>query len=146
MGWIDSVRYSLDAERAAQRFTPRRKGSNWSAVNIAKIQTLTEQGRMRPAGIAAFALRTEARSGVYSLRTAPRGPARPGRRGPLPGERGGVDPVPGKGAVVPGRRDVLDRQRQAARDPGGASGTLIEDSAAGRTIKPLTPPGTPRSR
>src|SRR5258705_5595951 len=66
VGWIDSIRYSLDAERSAQRFTPRRKGSNWSSVNIAKIKALTEQGRMRPAGIAAFEARRPDRSGVYS--------------------------------------------------------------------------------
>ena len=51
VGWIDSIRYSLDPERSAQRFTPRRKGSNWSAVNIAKVKALTEAGRMKPAGL-----------------------------------------------------------------------------------------------
>ena len=50
VGWIDSVRYSLDPEKSAQRFTPRRKGSNWSAVNIAKVKELTAAGRMLPAG------------------------------------------------------------------------------------------------
>ncbi len=48
VGWIDGVRYSLDDERSAQRFTPRRKGSTWSAVNVAKVAALTEAGRMRP--------------------------------------------------------------------------------------------------
>ncbi len=67
VGWIDSVRYSLDAERSAQRFTPRRKGSNWSAINVAKIAELRAAGRMRPAGEAAFALRREDRTGVYSF-------------------------------------------------------------------------------
>jgi uncharacterized protein YdeI (YjbR/CyaY-like superfamily) len=40
VGWIDSVRYSIDAERSRQRFTPRRKGSNWSSINIAKVAQL----------------------------------------------------------------------------------------------------------
>jgi uncharacterized protein YdeI (YjbR/CyaY-like superfamily) len=66
VGWIDSVRYSVDAERSRQRFTPRRKGSNWSAINVAKIAQLTKEGRMRPAGLAAFEARTEVRTGVYS--------------------------------------------------------------------------------
>ncbi len=66
VGWIDSVRYSLDQESHAQRFTPRRKGSNWSAINVAKVATLTEQGRMRPAGLAAFEQRSDARTAVYS--------------------------------------------------------------------------------
>ncbi len=44
VGWIDSVRYSLDDERSAQRFTPRRKGSAWSAINLRKVAELTERG------------------------------------------------------------------------------------------------------
>ncbi|HEV8281532.1 MAG TPA: YdeI/OmpD-associated family protein, partial [Candidatus Limnocylindrales bacterium] len=67
VGWIDSVRYSLDADRAAQRFTPRRKGSNWSAINVAKIAELREAGRLRSAGEAAFAQRREDRTAVYSF-------------------------------------------------------------------------------
>jgi uncharacterized protein YdeI (YjbR/CyaY-like superfamily) len=66
VGWIDSIRISLDDERSAQRFTPRRKGSNWSAINVAKIEALRAQGRMRPAGEAAYADRTPERTGVYS--------------------------------------------------------------------------------
>jgi uncharacterized protein YdeI (YjbR/CyaY-like superfamily) len=66
VGWIDGVRYSLDDERFAQRFTPRRPGSNWSAINVAKVTALTEQGRMRPAGLAAFAARRLDKTGVYS--------------------------------------------------------------------------------
>ena len=52
VGWIDSVRYSLDDERSAQRFTPRRKGSIGSAINVRKVAELTEQRRMREAGLA----------------------------------------------------------------------------------------------
>jgi uncharacterized protein YdeI (YjbR/CyaY-like superfamily) len=46
--------------------TPRRKGSNWSAVNVANVERLMAEGRMRPAGIAAFEARTPERTGVYS--------------------------------------------------------------------------------
>jgi len=66
VGWIDGVRYSVDAERSRQRFTPRRKGSNWSAVNMRNVERLTAEGRMRPAGLAAYERRTEARTAVYS--------------------------------------------------------------------------------
>jgi len=66
VGWIDSVRYTLDKDSHAQRFTPRRKGSNWSAINVAKVAALTEQGRMRPAGVAAFEQRSAAKTGIYS--------------------------------------------------------------------------------
>ena len=65
-GWIDSVARRLDETRRVQRFTPRKPKSNWSAVNIKKVAELTAQGLMMPAGLAAFALREEARSGVYS--------------------------------------------------------------------------------
>ena len=53
-GWIDGVRRAYDEDSFTQRFTPRRKGSNWSKVNIAKVAELTKQGRMRPPGLAAF--------------------------------------------------------------------------------------------
>ena len=53
VGWIDGVRRSLDETSFVQRFTPRRKGSTWSAVNVAKVGTLSAEGRMRPAGLAA---------------------------------------------------------------------------------------------
>jgi uncharacterized protein YdeI (YjbR/CyaY-like superfamily) len=66
VGWIDGVRYSLDESSHAQRFTPRRKGSTWSAINVAKVATLIEQGRMRPAGIAAFEARDPAKTAIYS--------------------------------------------------------------------------------
>jgi len=59
VGWIDGVRKSVSDEVSVQRLTPRRKGSTWSAINVAKVATLTEQGRMRPAGLAAFAARLE---------------------------------------------------------------------------------------
>jgi uncharacterized protein YdeI (YjbR/CyaY-like superfamily) len=66
VGWIDGVRYSLGGERFAQRFTPRRKGSNWSAINVQKVADLTTQGRMRAAGLAAFEARTPEKTAVYS--------------------------------------------------------------------------------
>lgn len=65
-GWIDGKGRSLGDEAHTIRFTPRRPKSNWSAINIAKVAHLTEQGLMRPAGLAAFEKREEARSGVYS--------------------------------------------------------------------------------
>jgi uncharacterized protein YdeI (YjbR/CyaY-like superfamily) len=70
VGWIDSVRYSIDDERSAQRFTPRRKGSTWSAINVAKVAQLTEQGRMRPAGLAAYEARDPDKTAIYSYERA----------------------------------------------------------------------------
>jgi uncharacterized protein YdeI (YjbR/CyaY-like superfamily) len=65
-GWIDGVARRLDETARVQRFTPRKPKSNWSAVNIRKVADLTARGLMKPAGLAAFARRTEARSQVYS--------------------------------------------------------------------------------
>ena len=53
-GWIDSAMQPIDDERYALRYTPRRKGSDWSAVNRARAQRLIEEGRMTDAGIAAI--------------------------------------------------------------------------------------------
>jgi uncharacterized protein YdeI (YjbR/CyaY-like superfamily) len=58
-GWIDGKTQRIDEHRYRQRLTPRRPNSNWSAVNIAKVAELRAQGRMTPAGEAAFAARRE---------------------------------------------------------------------------------------
>lgn len=69
-GWIDGVRRSVDAERYSIRFTPRKPDSIWSRVNMAKVEGLIATGRMQPAGLAAWARRTDARSGVYVFEQA----------------------------------------------------------------------------
>ena len=71
VGWIDGVRRSLDDERYTIRFTPRKPSSIWSAINIRKVKALEQEGRMRPAGLAAFASRRENKSGVYSYEQRP---------------------------------------------------------------------------
>lgn len=53
-GWIDGITFRIDDEVTATRFTPRRRTSNWSAINIARIAELTAAGRMHPAGTRAF--------------------------------------------------------------------------------------------
>ena len=54
-GWIDGVRTSIDKESYQIRFTPRKPTSIWSAINIKKVEVLTKQGLMQPAGLASFA-------------------------------------------------------------------------------------------
>ena len=65
-GWIDGVRRTVDDERYTIRFTPRKARSTWSAVNIKRVAELTKLGRMRPAGLDAFARREAARSQIYA--------------------------------------------------------------------------------
>jgi uncharacterized protein YdeI (YjbR/CyaY-like superfamily) len=50
-GWIDSQVSRLDERFYLQKFTPRRARSKWSQINREKIEALTRQGRMRPAGL-----------------------------------------------------------------------------------------------
>ena len=66
-GWIDGVRRTIDDESYSIRFTPRRPRSNWSAVNIRRVAELTKLGRMRPAGLRAFEARDPKRSAIYSF-------------------------------------------------------------------------------
>lgn len=70
VGWIDSIRRSVPGDGWAIRLTPRRKGSIWSAVNVAKVAELRAAGRMRPAGEAAFEARRADRTGIYSFEQA----------------------------------------------------------------------------
>src|SRR4051812_13488061 len=65
-GWIDSVRKSVDDTSYTNRFTPRKPRSTWSAVNIKRVGDLTELGLMRPAGLKAFAQRSDEKSGIYA--------------------------------------------------------------------------------
>jgi uncharacterized protein YdeI (YjbR/CyaY-like superfamily) len=65
-GWIDGRRQSIDDLRYRIRFSPRKAGSMWSTVNVARVGELRAQGLMQPAGLAAFARRRAGRSGVYS--------------------------------------------------------------------------------
>jgi uncharacterized protein YdeI (YjbR/CyaY-like superfamily) len=65
-GWIDGVRRRVDERRYTIRFTPRKIGSIWSAVNIRRVEALMRAGRMRRAGVKAFEARSEKRSRVYA--------------------------------------------------------------------------------
>ena len=62
-GWIDGTRKRLDHEGYAVRFTPRRPGSAWSAVNLRKMKELETAGRMTGAGRRAFHASDHRKSG-----------------------------------------------------------------------------------
>lgn len=65
-GWIDGIRKRLDDVSYTIRFTPRKKSSTWSAVNIRRVPELIKAKRMQPAGLKAFEARKEYRSGIYA--------------------------------------------------------------------------------
>jgi uncharacterized protein YdeI (YjbR/CyaY-like superfamily) len=68
-GWIDGVRKSLGPESYTIRFTPRRKGSIWSKVNVARYEALTAEDRMTAAGVRAYE-ENKGRSGIYAYENA----------------------------------------------------------------------------
>ena len=138
-GWIDGVRKALDDECYQIRFTPRKRGSNWSAVNIRKAEELIEQGLMRPAGLAAFEARRKDRSAVYSYEQSDPSKLNEAYDQELRANKAAwafiesSSPSYGRAAihwVMSAKREETRRQRLS---------TLIDDSAQGRTIPPLTP-------
>lgn len=66
-GWIDGVRRRVDDTRYTIRFTPRKEGSIWSAVNVKHVEELIAARLMQPAGMRAFEARKDAKTGVYSF-------------------------------------------------------------------------------
>jgi len=70
-GWIDGIRKSIDEESYSIRFTPRRSTSIWSAINIKKVEELTQSGLMTSEGQRVFDLRKEHRSRIYSYEDEP---------------------------------------------------------------------------
>jgi uncharacterized protein YdeI (YjbR/CyaY-like superfamily) len=121
------------------RFTPRRKGSVWSAVNIAKIAELTELGLMRPAGLRAFEQRKPAKVAVYSYEQ-PDGvelddsQTAQFRANPAAWEWYSAQSASYRRSAV---HWVISAKRADTRDRRLAQ--LISDSAAGRKVPPLTP-------
>lgn len=71
VGWIDGVIKSIDDDCYMQRYTPRTAKSIWSAVNIKRSGELIAEGRMQPAGRAAFERRDPKRAGLYSFENRP---------------------------------------------------------------------------
>ena len=70
-GWIDGQTNRVDDLAVTTRFSPRRAGSNWSQLNIARVEELKVAGRMHPAGMRAFEARKEPEPGVYTYETRP---------------------------------------------------------------------------
>jgi uncharacterized protein YdeI (YjbR/CyaY-like superfamily) len=142
-GWIDSVSQRIDDDARRQRWTPRKPSSIWSLVNVAHVERLTAEGRMRPAGIAAFERRRDDSSAVYSYENAERG---------LPPEyaaRLAADVAASAfwAASTPTYRRqvtswVLSAKQEATRERRLAQ--LIDDSAAGRMVPPQRYGETPR--
>jgi uncharacterized protein YdeI (YjbR/CyaY-like superfamily) len=140
-GWIDGVRRSIDAESYSIRFTPRQKRSTWSAVNIKRVGELITEGRMTPAGRAAFERRTDDRSVIYSHERRHPPELEPDQQARFEAAAGAWEWFAAQAPFY--RRQALhwvtSAKRPETRERRLAA--LIEDSAAGRKVKPLRPPG-----
>lgn len=137
-GWIDAVRRGIDADTYSIRFTRRKPRSIWSKVNVEKVAALREAGLMTPAGEAAFAARSEAKTGVYSHeRTSP--PALSAAE--LDRFRSAAGAYEYFQAQAPAyRRAALHWVTGAKRDETRTRrlGQLIDDSAANRRLDHLS--------
>ena len=144
VGWIDSVRYSLDDERSAQRFTPRRKGSVWSAINVGKVADLTKQRRMRPAGVAAYEARDPERTAIYSYEREAASLTDDElerlRANPAAWEDWDRRPPSYKRAVTSWITSAKKAETRARRLE-----ALIDASASNKPVGPMRPPGGQRT-
>jgi uncharacterized protein YdeI (YjbR/CyaY-like superfamily) len=141
-GWIDSVAQRIDGDAVRQRWTPRRPGSVWSRINVESVARLTEQGRMRPPGLAAFERRRADQTAGYSFEqdelVLPDGYE----------DRLLADPAAAAfwGVATPTYRKVvtawiLTAKQEQTRERRLAQ--LIDDSAHGRLVPPQRYGGTP---
>ncbi|WP_395244233.1 YdeI family protein [Agromyces sp. MMS24-K17] len=132
-GWIDSVAQRIDDDAVRQRWSPRKSTSTWSNVNIALVEGLIADGRMRPAGLAAYERRRADRSGIYSHenRDEELPPAYAARLAASPAATAFLEE-----ATATYRRTVvhwvLQAKQEATRDR--RMGQLVDDSAAGRLV------------
>lgn len=136
-GWIDGQSKSIDEVSYRQRFTPRRKSSIWSAVNIKRVAELKQAGLMDPAGVAAFETRDPTKAGLYSFENEPRSLDKQQERAFRGNKRAwgffqAQPPGYRRNAiwwVVSAKREETKHRRLAR---------LIEDSAEGRRLKHLS--------
>jgi uncharacterized protein YdeI (YjbR/CyaY-like superfamily) len=138
-GWIDGVMRGIDDRRHIQRFTPRKPAGNWSAINIAKVEKLRAEGRMRPAGEAAFARRREDRSGIYSYEQGGEPVLEPEHEARFRADAAAWEYFTSRPPSYrkPALWWVISAKKPETRERRIA--TLIADSAAGRRLKHLTP-------
>jgi uncharacterized protein YdeI (YjbR/CyaY-like superfamily) len=138
-GWIDGKVQRIDEECHRQRFTPRRPTSNWSAINIAKVAELRAQGRMTPAGEAAFAARRADRSAIYSYERRHEAVFDPELEATFRAKEAAWEWFGGQSAAYRGMATfwVMSAKRPETRARRLA--TLIECSAEGRRAPPFGP-------
>ena len=136
LGWIDGIRKSIDGTSYAIRFTPRKPDSTWSTVNVKRVRELTRLGLMRPADLKAFELRKKSGTYSYEQRNAAKlddSFKRKFRANEKAWDFFQAQPPWYRRTaiwwIISAKKEETRRKRLA---------TLIDDSARGRTIRPLT--------
>ncbi|HMJ05727.1 MAG TPA: YdeI/OmpD-associated family protein [Chthoniobacterales bacterium] len=138
VGWIDGLRKGIDESSYMIRFTPRQARSTWSAVNLARVAELTKGKRMRPAGLEAFQRRSDENSAIYAYEqrhTAAFDQASEERFRAHPKAWNFFQAQPAwyrrtaTWRVISAKKEETRQKRLLA---------LIEDSAAGRSIRELS--------
>ncbi|CAN5217510.1 YdeI/OmpD-associated family protein [soil metagenome] len=142
-GWIDSKSQRIDDASVRQRWTPRKPGSNWSNINIALIEKLIAEGRMQPAGLAAYEKRSPERSGIYSYENRANLKLPPEFSARLAADRKAsafweIATTSYRTGCI---HWVLSAKQEATREK--RMNQLIDDSAAGRLIPPQRYGDTP---
>ena len=136
-GWVDSVRKSVDAQRFTNRFTPRKPNSNWSEVNIRRVEQLIRQRRMRAPGLKVFEARQPRKAGTYSYEQRYDVKLTPAFERTFRASKEAWAWFRGQ---PPGYRSTALYWVMTAKKPETRErrlSTLIEDSAAGRRVPPL---------
>ena len=137
-GWIDGHTKRIDDTRFRIRFTPRKPGSNWSKVNVAKAEALIRGRRMRAAGRKAYEARSAAKTGVYSFEQAEEPAFTPAQARRFKAQKKAwaffqaQPPWYRRAAtwwVISAKKEETRLKRLSQ---------LIDDSKAGRTVPPLT--------
>jgi len=138
-GWIDGLVRRVDEDCYAQRFTPRRRDSTWSLVNTRRVKDLIAQGRMHPAGLAAFEGRDRKKAGLYSFEQQQEARLAPSFARQLKANaaaRAFFEAQP-RGYRRLATWWVMSAKKEETRARRFAR--LLDDSAAGRRINAVTP-------
>ena len=137
-GWIDGTGRRIDDHTWSIRFTPRQKRSVWSDVNLRRMEELKAAGRVAPAGLAAHDRRDPKLQKRYSFENPhvrlDEGYEKRFRANAPAWAWFEAKPQSYRHPAV---WWVMSAVKEETRERRLA--TLIADSAAGRTIKPLTP-------
>jgi uncharacterized protein YdeI (YjbR/CyaY-like superfamily) len=138
-GWIDGIRQRIDDESYMNRFTPRKPTSNWSAVNVRRVEELTKQRRMRAAGLKAFRERREDKTAAYSYEQRHQAKLDPAQERRFRSKTRAWEwfQKQPKGYRTTALYWVMSAKKPETREL--RLDTLIEDSAKGRRVPPLRP-------